>query len=245
MAGGDKGFGDVQREYFDLADRERFEFLTTGPGFSETEDALLAPFAAAIRPPFLEIGCGEGGNLARLASRGPCVGVDLFQPKVAFARESVPGPSFAVADGSALPFADGAFESVFIRDVLHHVEDPPAVLREAARVLRPNGLLLLIEPNGRNPIVKLQATVVAAERQSKKFNTDYVAGLLADFDIDQVATAHPLPLRRLFFHYQWGFPRLAEIGWTRSLLTRTELFLSRFVPPRYWEHVVATAHRAG
>jgi len=87
--------------------------------------------------------------------------------------------------------------------------------------------------------------VVAAERQSKKFNTDYVADLLADFEIDEVATAHPLPLRRLFFHYQWGFPRLAEIGWTRSLLTRTELFLSRFVPPRYWEHVVATAHRAG
>lgn len=236
-------FGDVQREYFDLADRDRFRFLTSGPGFSATEDALLAPFVEKIRPPFLEIGCGEGGNLARLASRGRCVGVDLFFPKVAFARLAVPGPAYASADGVALPFRDRCFESVFIRDVLHHVADPRAVVREAARVLVPDGQLLLIEPNGRNPIVRLQAMLVAAERESRRFHTAFVRDLLEGFEIVDVATAHPLPLRRLLFHYRWGLPRLAEIGWTRSAITRLELFLSRFVPAAYWEHVVATAQR--
>ena len=238
-------FGDVQREYFDLADRERFEFLTRSRGFAETEDALLAPFVDRIEPPFLEIGCGEGGNLWRLAKCGRCVGVDLFFPKVAFAQRTIDGPSFAVADGTALPFQDASFQSVFIRDVLHHVENPKAVLDEAARILRPGGQLLLIEPNGRNPIVWLQALVVAAERESRKFNPAFVRNLLSSFDIQEVATAHPLPLRRVLFHYRWGFPRLGEIAWTRSMLKRIELFLSRFVPAAYWEHVIACARRAG
>ncbi len=236
-------FDEVQREYFDLADEERFEFLTTGPGFSETEDALLAPFADEIQEPFLEVGCGEGGNLARLARCGRCVGVDLFLPKVRFAHANVNGPSFAAANGLALPFRDDTFQTVFIRDVLHHIDEPRGVLREAERVLRPGGQLLLIEPNGRNPIVKVQALVVAAEGKSREFNTEHIRELLSDFEVDEVATAHPFPLRRVCFHYRFGYPRLAEISWTRNLLTRVELFVSRFVPPRYWEHVTAKARK--
>ncbi len=240
---GDGRFQDVQRDYFDLADAERFEFLTASPGFSETEDALLAPFADRIRPPFLEVGCGEGGNLARLARCGRCVGTDLFWPKIAYAKTVVDGAELAAADAMALPFRDSCFESVFIRDVLHHVAEPRAVLREVLRVLRPGGLLLLIEPNGRNPLVKLQARLVEAERQSRHFNTEYVGQMLEGFEAVEIATAHPLPLRRLLFHYRFGLPRLAHIGPARAAVTALELFLSRFIPQRYWEHVVASAQR--
>jgi SAM-dependent methyltransferase len=51
-----------------------------------------------------------------------------------------------VCDAHALPFADGAFSGILMLDVLHHLERPVDFLREAARVLRPGGVLAMIEP---------------------------------------------------------------------------------------------------
>lgn len=47
------------------------------------------------------------------------------------------------ADGHALPFRDGVFSMVLCNSVLHHARDPVALLREMARVARPDGLVLL------------------------------------------------------------------------------------------------------
>ena len=129
----------VQTEYFDFADRERYEWTVAGPGFADTEDELLAPLRPLVESPLLEMGCGEGNNLYRLRGTGRCVGVDLFAPKVAFAQREVDGADFAAADAAVLPFADDTFQTVFIRDLLHHVPDPVAVMKEAMRVLRPGG----------------------------------------------------------------------------------------------------------
>jgi len=58
-------------------------------------------------------------------------------------------PEMAVAgDGQRLPFCAGAFDAVFSINVLEHVPEPAAVLRESARVLRPGGLFLAVTPNG-------------------------------------------------------------------------------------------------
>jgi SAM-dependent methyltransferase len=51
-----------------------------------------------------------------------------------------------VADAQALPFADGAFGNIVMMDVLHHLAQPLAFFHEAARVLRPGGRLVLLEP---------------------------------------------------------------------------------------------------
>jgi SAM-dependent methyltransferase len=78
----------------------------------------------------LDVGCGEGSVAVAIAQRVGAqrvAGVDIkIQPGV---------PIEAVAyDGLHLPFPDGAFEAVVISDVLHHCQDPVAVLREALRV---------------------------------------------------------------------------------------------------------------
>jgi SAM-dependent methyltransferase len=54
----------------------------------------------------------------------------------------------SVADAQALPFADGSFDAVFSINVLEHVPDPERLAAEAARVLRPGGLMLALTPNG-------------------------------------------------------------------------------------------------
>ncbi len=52
----------------------------------------------------------------------------------------------AAADAQALPFRDGCFDNIVLLDVLHHVENPALFFAEAARVLRPGGRIVMLEP---------------------------------------------------------------------------------------------------
>lgn len=51
-----------------------------------------------------------------------------------------------VCDAQELPFADGSFDNIVMFDVLHHLERPRFFLSEAARILRPGGRVILVEP---------------------------------------------------------------------------------------------------
>lgn len=51
-----------------------------------------------------------------------------------------------VADAQALPFAANSFDNIVMFDVLHHIEFPPRFLRGAARILRPGGRIIMVEP---------------------------------------------------------------------------------------------------
>jgi len=80
----------------------------------------------------LDVGCGDGSiALALMSMRRDLEieGVDvLIRPKTHIPVTRI--------DGSGLPFADGEFDYVTIVDVLHHTDDPAAVLTEACRVAR-------------------------------------------------------------------------------------------------------------
>jgi len=52
----------------------------------------------------------------------------------------------AAADAQALPFRDGCFDNIILLDVLHHVENPALFFAEAARVLKPGGRVVMLEP---------------------------------------------------------------------------------------------------
>ena len=157
-------FQHTQDRHFVAADAAHYRWTTEDPAFAPVEDALLGPALAELRFPCLEIGCGEGTNLARLVGRGAAVGIDRYLDKLRFAARVVPAARLVAADALALPFRDGVFAGVLMRDLLHHVSDPRRAAAEAVRVLAPGGTLVVIEPNGRNPLIALQARLVLGKQ---------------------------------------------------------------------------------
>ncbi|HKA42202.1 MAG TPA: methyltransferase domain-containing protein [Burkholderiales bacterium] len=90
----------------------------------------------------LEIASGTGHLAADALARGATVvGVDVAPNMVALARQHVPGANFREGDAEALPFQDKQFDSVLCCFGLLHFARPDQALREAARVLKPGGVL--------------------------------------------------------------------------------------------------------
>lgn len=241
------GFRDLQARQFAAADPARFRWTTGGPGFAETEEALLAPVLATMQAPCLEMGCGEGTNLVRLARRGWCVGLDRFAAKVRYAGRVVPHAGLLVGDAAALPLRGATFRTVLIRDLLHHLERPAAALAEAMRVLAPRGRLWILEPNSRNPIISLQAHLVPAEAGLRSSTAERLASLLAPLGLEHLSltTAQPFPLRRLVLHYRFGLPALGRLRPLVAALQVVEQTASRVLPRRRWAYLVATGERPG
>jgi SAM-dependent methyltransferase len=98
----------------------------------------------------LEIGFGEGyGAEIVRPLLDSYVGVEVDSEAVDHAASKYRDPksTFLLYDGATLPFDDASFDLVIAFQVIEHVLDPDAFLREARRVLRPRGLALIVTPN--------------------------------------------------------------------------------------------------
>ena len=130
------------RQYYD--DFSRSYERERGHGYHQMIDDLelqvTAPYARGAR--VLELGCGTGLILARVAEiADQVVGIDLSEGMAQHARER--GLDVRIGSVCDLPFDDDEFDLTYSFKVLAHIPDIDAALREAARVTRPGGHLLL------------------------------------------------------------------------------------------------------
>ena len=93
----------------------------------------------------LDLGCGTGRNLPLFGRGVRAVGLDPCPESLLKARRRAPGVPLVRARAEALPFRDGAFDTVVSGLVFCSVEDVPRGLAEVRRVLRPGGVLRMLE----------------------------------------------------------------------------------------------------
>lgn len=138
---------DLHRAYRRQAADHDMSDHWSGP--PELVDRLAARLAVGSSGAVLDVGCGVGGPARRLRELTGCsvVAIDVLAAVVAEARRRTgdPGVRFAAAGASALPFADASFQHVWALGVVAHVEDLDGFAREAARVVRPGGVVTVTE----------------------------------------------------------------------------------------------------
>jgi SAM-dependent methyltransferase len=242
-----------QENFYRRAEIERFEWLTALPIIQKLERALLShvtELGEAVS--MLEVGCGEGANLATLRALGAgarYTGFDCFPAKIAFCRSRHPHDAFVVADARAMfPFRDGAYDRVLIRDVLHHLSagDRVHALRECARVLAPGGVVCIVEGNAANLIGAGFALLFPHERCMLETRIsrlkDLVAGTLPGYDI-RVTMEEPSNLTRLAAHYRYGLPGLGRVPFAAAVLAAEASVARSIRPRRAWAYSVIRARK--
>lgn len=143
--------------------------LDTGFILVRQTQAAIDATAAGLEGPVLEIGAAEGRNTCELAKRGLSV-VALEPAPGMVARAAVnaatAGVQVALVRGIAegLPFRNGSFARVLCESALDHIAHPPRALGEMARVLRPEGRLVIGFVNYGSPTVRLARLVYGIAR---------------------------------------------------------------------------------
>ena len=157
-----------------------------------TRYLLAAQLAPGRR--VLDIACGEGYGTAMLDEAGAtgAVGVDVDEPTVAAARERY-SCDFRCADIATLPFEDASFDLVVSFETIEHVADAEAALSELARVLAPEGLLVISTPNKHEYLVD-------NEFHTREFSHEEFAALLSR-RFDDV---------RLLYQHNWLMSAILE-----------------------------------
>lgn len=125
-----------------------------GPRFGEWDERIqgdpwerfLGELAAQLPKGgrVLDLGCGNGAKIARLAGRFELVAVDLSEEQLRLARAEVPGATLVQGDFGEIDFAAQSFDAVTAFYSIMHVprEEQPGLFGRIARWLKPDGLFL-------------------------------------------------------------------------------------------------------
>lgn len=206
----------VQREkeaWNEGFDRSGFEAVWAHAGAywdDEVDRLIRAAFAPHDGGRFLEIGSATWQSwVHRLGTKvGELVCINISETEIEHGRaalnETEIQPEFMVMDAHKLEFPDESFDVVFGKAILHHL-DYAVALDEIARVLKPGGTMVFMEPLDFNPVMKAVRHVTPALRTPDEKPIDYPQWKLFEerFDVElhpiQLAAAAASPVSRKMF----------------------------------------------
>jgi ubiquinone/menaquinone biosynthesis C-methylase UbiE/DNA-binding transcriptional ArsR family regulator len=179
----------VVRDRARLAARQLAPEVTSSGTREDLTNVLLELLGPASVGELLDIGTGSGLMMEILGTRARhAVGVDISVPALRVARTRVHGAGlahceFRCGDMYRLPFDDASFDTVTIERVLASADRPVAALAEAARMLRPDGRLIVIEGfdqidvrGSDNPLSQLRRWFAEAGMKAGRLRPSDLAG---------------------------------------------------------------------
>ncbi len=117
----------------------------------------------------LDLGCGAGENSVYFAKKGArCVAADYSQGMVDVALQLAKSNGVEIegrtVNAMAMDFPDRTFDLVYASNLLHHLPEPEAALREMHRVLKPGGKACFWDPLKHNPVINVYRRMATSVR---------------------------------------------------------------------------------
>lgn len=200
--------------------RARQSLGTSEAVIYETVASLLAE--RQVSGTVADVGCGTG-NLARVLARNIAriIGVDLVRyelltPAIEFRRCDL--------DRDPLPLADGEVDAAVAVEIIEHLENPRAFVRELVRVVRPGGWVLITTPNQLSVLSLL--TLLLKQRFAAFHDGAYPAHRTALLEVDLRRIAAECALESVDVRYTCSgrvpltpvhYPRPLARAWPRGL----------------------------
>jgi ubiquinone/menaquinone biosynthesis C-methylase UbiE len=135
---------EIGLKFEEIADNGWFtdNLPADSPQFAKVKE-ITAPQAGKR---ILDAGCARGRFIKQLeADRATLFGIDLTETFGKAARKNVPAAAFARASVTTLPFSSNVFDAAYCVEVMEHIPDIDLALSELCRVLKPGGVLLVID----------------------------------------------------------------------------------------------------
>jgi SAM-dependent methyltransferase len=190
-----KEYRDVVQASIDFSGLS-YEFVTVAKA-DIMREVIAARFGPEAKPTALDVGCGIGVLHRYIRDRFTRLcAVDVSTACLEQAARANSGVDYRAYNGAELPFASGEFDFAYAICVLHHV--PPAnwlgFIREITRVIRPGGVLCIIEHNPLNPLTQLSVRRCEFDRDAVLLPSWRTAGLMVQAGLRAVESRYFLLL---------------------------------------------------
>jgi SAM-dependent methyltransferase len=200
----EKSYGSVVQSSIDFSGLPHSFFMTAKADM--LRDLIATRLGGPHEPHLLDVGCGVGAFHPFLRGMfGRLCGIDVSAASVAQARHSNPGVEYQAYDGETLPYGNATFDLASAVCVMHHVARPRwlGFLREMRRVVRPGGLVCVIEHNPFNPLTRLAVMRCEFDRDAILLSAGRTRALMARAGLRDAESRHflllpwaaPLPRR--------------------------------------------------
>lgn len=191
-----KTYGDVVQSSIDFSGLPHSFFMTAK--VDVLRDLIASRLNGLAKPDLLDVGCGVGAfhPYLRDGMVGRLCGTDVSAESVTEAQRNNPGVEYRAYDGDTLPYDDATFDIATTICVMHHVPPPQwlSFTREMRRVVRPGGLVCVIEHNPFNPLTRLAVMRCEFDQDAVLLRASRTQGLMAEAGIGEIESRYFLML---------------------------------------------------